>query len=44
MSSKWEIWSDKKTEEMGDMFGIFFEDLNHAADFRRYIGLALQPL
>lgn len=32
MSSKWEIWSDKKTESMGDMFGIFFEDINHAAD------------
>ena len=32
MSSKWEICSDKKTENLGDMFGIFFEDINHAAD------------
>ena len=32
MSSKWEIWTDNKTEDIGDMFGIFFEDLNHAAD------------
>ncbi len=39
MSSKWEIWSDKKTEEMGDMFGIFFEDLNHAADGGLYAEL-----
>ena len=32
MSSKWEIWTDNKTEDIGDMFGIFFEYLNHAAD------------
>ncbi|MDE7308502.1 MAG: hypothetical protein K2N61_07550, partial [Lachnospiraceae bacterium] len=39
MSSKWEIWTDNKTEDMGDMFGIFFEDLNHAADGGLYAEL-----
>ncbi len=32
MSSKWEVWTTKRTEDMGDMFGLFFEDINHAAD------------
>ena len=32
MSNKWEVWTTKRTEELGDLFGIFFEDINHAAD------------
>lgn len=32
MSNKWEVWTTKRTEELGDMFGVFFEDINHAAD------------
>lgn len=32
MSNKWEVWTNKRTEEIGDLFGLFFEDINHAAD------------
>ena len=32
MSNKWEVWTTKRTEKTGDLFGIFFEDINHAAD------------
>ena len=32
MSNKWEVWTTKRTEELGDLFGVFFEDINHAAD------------
>ena len=32
MSNKWEVWTTKRTEDLGDLFGIFFEDINHAAD------------
>lgn len=26
------VWENRKIKEQGDLFGIFFEDLNHAAD------------
>ena len=32
MSNKWEVWTNKRTEDIGDLFGLFFEDINHAAD------------
>jgi len=39
MNTKWQIWPGKKTENLGDMFGIFFEDINHAADGGLYAEL-----
>jgi len=33
------IYTKEKTQELGDLFGIFFEDLNHAADGGLYAEL-----
>ena len=32
MKNKITIYPAEKTHKTGDLFGIFFEDLNHAAD------------
>ncbi len=39
MSNKWEVWTTKRKADMGDLFGVFFEDINHAADGGLYAEL-----
>lgn len=36
---KWVISTQEKTKPLGDLFGLFFEDLNHAADGGLYAEL-----
>ena len=31
MSNKWEVWTNKRTEDIGDLFGLFFEDMRPTA-------------
>ena len=33
------VHTQKETNELGDLYGLFFEDLNHAADGGLYAGL-----
>lgn len=39
MPKQLHIYADKKVKELGDLYGIFFEDLNHAADGGLYAEL-----
>ena len=36
--------ASEKKEPLGDLYGIFFEDLNHAADGGLYAGVITVPL